>query len=143
MAIGKGSVNRVTLVGNLGAKPELNQTKNGTAVTTLALATGEIRKDSDGKKHEHTEWHRIVVWRRLAEIAAEYLKKGSKVYVEGSLRTRAWEDEDGNTRTVTEVLGERFTMLDSKKEETLSVAPPEQDVPAEASELSEADDSPL
>ncbi len=69
MAIGKGSVNKVTLVGNLGADPELNQTKNGAAVTTLALATNEIRQDSAGEKHEHTEWHRVVFWRRLAEIA--------------------------------------------------------------------------
>ena len=71
MAIGKGSVNKVILVGNLGADPELNQTKNAAAVTTLALATNEIRKDSEGEKHDHTEWHRVVLWRRLAEIAVE------------------------------------------------------------------------
>lgn len=76
MATGRGSVNKVILVGNLGAEPELNQTKNGAAVTTLALATNEIRQDSAGEKHEHTEWHRVVFWRRLAEIACEHLKKG-------------------------------------------------------------------
>lgn len=146
MATGRGSVNKVILVGNLGAAPELNQTKNGAAVTTLALATNEIRQDSEGEKHEHTEWHRVVLWRRLAEIACEHLKKGSKVYVEGSLRTRAWEDEAGNKRTLTEVLGERLTMLDSKKEEAVSAAvaeQAEQEIPADESEPAEADDSAL
>jgi single-strand DNA-binding protein len=143
MAIGKGSANRVTLVGNLGADPELKQTQNGAAVTTLALATNEIRKDSKGKKLEHTEWHRVVLWRKLAEIAATHLKKGSKIYVEGSLRTRAWQDQEGNKRTITEILGERLTMLDTKKEEAIDTAPSEQDVPMDESEPAEADDSTL
>ncbi len=141
MAIGKGSVNKVTLVGNLGADPELKQTKNGVSVTTLALATNEIQQDSKGEKTEHAEWHRVVLWRRLAEIAAEHLKKGSKVYVEGSLRSRSWQDAEGNKRTLTEIIGERLTMLDGKKEETMTAALPEQDVPADDSEPAETDDA--
>ena len=88
MAIGKGLANRVTQLGNLGANPELAHTKSGAAVTTVALATNEVWKDSDGNKQERAEWHRIVLWRRLAEIACEHLKKGSKVYLEGSLMCR-------------------------------------------------------
>lgn len=143
MAIGKGSVNRVTLVGNLGADPELKQTKNGTAVITLSLATNEIRKNSDGEKQDHTEWHRVVLWHRWAEIAAEHLKKGSKIYVEGSLHTRSWEDKDGNRRSVTEVLGGRFTMLDGKKNEPVSDAAPEEGIPADEGEPAEADEEPV
>ncbi len=134
MAIGKGSVNRVTLVGNLGADPELKQTNNGTSVITLTLATNEIRKNRDGEKHDQTEWHRVIFWRRLAEIAAEHLKKGSKIFVEGSLRTRTWEDAESNKRTVTEILGEKLTMLDSKNAAAESAIAADTDVPVDENE---------
>ncbi len=136
MAIGKGSVNRVTLIGNLGADPQLKQTPNSINVLTLAIATNEIHKD----KQQHTEWHRVVLWRRLAEIAAEHLKKGSKIYVEGSLRTRTWQDNNGNQRMVTEVIGERLTMLETKNDIAENAPAPDADVPQENNEPPETDD---
>ena len=90
-------VNKVILVGNLGADPDIRYLPTGGMVTALRLATGEVWKDQDGKQQERTEWHRVVFYRRLAEVAAEFLKKGSKIYVEGSLRTQQW-DKDGEKR---------------------------------------------
>ena len=108
------SVNKVILVGNLGQDPEVKYTAGGAAVTTLSLATSESWKDKDtGSDQERTEWHRVVLWRRLAEIAGEYLKKGSKVYIEGQLQTRKWE-QDGQTRYTTEVIGRDMQFLDSR-----------------------------
>ena len=105
---------RVILVGNLGQDPEVKYTAGGAAVTTLSLATSESWKDKDtGQDQEKTEWHRVVLWRRLAEIAGEYLKKGSKVYIEGQLQTRKWE-QDGQTRYTTEVVGRDMQFLDSR-----------------------------
>ena len=101
----RSGINKVILVGNLGQDPEVKYTAGGAAVTTLSLATSESWKDKDtGQDQEKTEWHRVVLWRRLAEIAGEYLKKGSKVYIEGQLQTRKWE-QDGQTRYTTEVVG--------------------------------------
>lgn len=114
MATGRGSVNKVILIGNLGADPELKYTPSGAAVTNFNVATNEVWKDNDGNKQERTEWHRVVLWRKLAEIAGEYLKKGSKVYLEGRLQTRSWEDKDGVKRYTTEVIADNMTMLDSK-----------------------------
>ncbi len=125
MSIGKGSVNRVTLLGNLGHDPELKHTSGGIAVTTLSLATNEVWKDNDGNQQERTEWHRVVMWRKQAEIAREYLKKGSKVYVEGKLQTRSWEDKDGVKRYVTEIIADAFTMLDGKQAEVSQSSPPD------------------
>ena len=106
--------NRVTLIGHLGQDPEIKYTAGGAAVTTLSLATSESWKDKDtGSDQERTEWHRVVLWRRLAEIAGEYLKKGSKVYIEGQLQTRKWE-QDGQTRYTTEVIGRDMQFLDSR-----------------------------
>ena len=100
--------------GNLGQDPEVKYTAGGAAVTTLSLATSESWKDKDtGSDQEKTEWHRVVLWRRLAEIAGEYLKKGSKVYIEGQLQTRKWE-QDGQTRYTTEVVGRDMQFLDSR-----------------------------
>ena len=107
-------INKVILVGNLGQDPEVKYTAGGAAVTTLSLATSESWKDKDtGSDQEKTEWHRVVLWRRLAEIAGEYLKKGSKVYIEGQLQTRKWE-QDGQTRYTTEVVGRDMQFLDSR-----------------------------
>ena len=110
----RSGINKVILVGNLGQDPEVKYTAGGAAVTTLSLATSESWKDKDtGSDQEKTEWHRVVLWRRLAEIAGEYLKKGSKVYIEWQLQTRKWE-QDGQTRYTTEVVGRDMQFLDSR-----------------------------
>ena len=107
-------VNKVILIGNLGQDPELRYTGTGTAVCNLRIATNESYKDQDGQLVEKTEWHSVVAWSRLAEICGEYLKKGSRVYFEGSLQTRSWEDRDGNTRYTTEIKAREMMMLDSR-----------------------------
>ena len=104
-------VNKVMLIGNLGQDPELNYTGSGTAVCNLRLATNESYKDKNDELVERTEWHDIVAWARLAEICEQYLTKGSRIYVEGSLQTRSWEDRDGNTRYSTEVKMREMMML--------------------------------
>jgi single-strand DNA-binding protein len=108
-------VNKVILVGNLGKDPEVRHLEGGTAVANFTLATSEAYKDKSGQRVEQTEWHNIVVWRSLAEIAEKYLKKGTTIYLEGKLRTRAWEDKDKVKRYTTEIVADTFTML-SKKE---------------------------
>ncbi|CAI8938790.1 single-stranded DNA-binding protein [Methylocaldum szegediense] len=106
-------VNKVILIGNLGADPEVRYMPNGGAVTTLRLATTETWKDQQtGQQQERTEWHQVVCYRKLAEIAGEYLKKGSKIYVEGSLRTRKWQDKNGLDRYTTEIIADQMQMLD-------------------------------
>tara|TARA_Y100001970_G_scaffold200575_1_gene243999 strand:+ start:854 stop:1288 length:435 start_codon:yes stop_codon:yes gene_type:complete len=110
----RSGINKVILVGNLGQDPEVKYTAGGAAVTTLSLATSDSWKDKDtGTEQERTEWHRVVLWRRLAEIAGEYLKKGSKIYIEGQLQTRKWE-QDGQTRYTTEIVARDMQFLDSK-----------------------------
>ncbi|MBS1570437.1 MAG: single-stranded DNA-binding protein [Bacteroidetes bacterium] len=105
-------VNKVILVGNLGADPEVRHLENGVTVANFNLATSETFKDRQtGEKREQTEWHRVVVWRGLAEVVEKYVKKGSKVYVEGKLRTRKWE-KDGIDRYTTEIYADELTMLD-------------------------------
>lgn len=104
-------VNKVILIGNLGSDPEIRYTQSGTAVATFNIATSERWKGKDGQQQEQTEWHRIVAWRRLAEICGEFLSKGSKVFIEGKLQTRKWEDRDGNTRYTTEVVARDMQML--------------------------------
>jgi single-strand DNA-binding protein len=107
-----GSVNKVILIGNLGKDPEIRRLENGTAVGNFTLATSEIYTDkSTGEKKESTDWHDIFVWRNLAEISEKYLKKGYKVYVEGKLKKRSWQDKEGNTRYSTEVIAEEMTIL--------------------------------
>ena len=109
-----GSVNRVILVGRLGKDPEVRYTAEGTAVANFSLATDETFTDRAGDKQTRTEWHRIVVWKRLAEVCGEHLSKGKQVYIEGSLRTRKWQDRNGNERTTVEVVATRMVMLGSK-----------------------------
>ncbi len=104
-------VNKVILIGNLGRDPEIRYTKSGTAVANLNLATSESWKDAQGERQERTEWHRVVAWDKLAEIAKEYLTKGRQVYIEGRLQTRSWEDKDGNKRYTTEVRTDQMIML--------------------------------
>ena len=110
------SVNKVILIGNLGQDPELRYTGSGTAVCNLRLATNESYKDANGEWVDKTEWHSVVAWARLAEICGEYLKKGSRVYFEGSLQTRSWDDKDGNTRYSTEIKARDMMMLDGRDE---------------------------
>lgn len=107
-----GSVNKVILIGNLGKDPEVRHLDNGAVVANFPIATSESYVDkSTGDKREVTDWHNIVVWRGLAKITETYLKKGMKVYVEGKLRTRSWQDENKNTRYTTEVIADNMTML--------------------------------
>ena len=107
-------VNKVILVGNLGRDPEVRHLENGAVVTSFPIATSESYKDRNtGERREQTEWHNIVLWRGLAEIAEKFLKKGDQVYIEGKLRTRSWE-KDGITRYTTEVVGDNMTMLGSR-----------------------------
>jgi len=116
----RSGINKVILVGNLGQDPEIKYTAGGAAVTTLSIATSDSWKDKDsGMDQERTEWHRVVLWRRLAEIAGEYLKKGSKVYIEGQLQTRKWEQE-GQTRYTTEIIARDMQFLDSKGSSSVS-----------------------
>jgi len=111
------SVNKVILIGRLGKDPETRYMTSGEAVTNATLATSENWKDKSGEKQEKTEWHNLVFYRRLAEIAGEYLKKGSQIYVEGKLQTRKWE-KDGATRYTTEVIVNEMTMLGGKQDST-------------------------
>ena len=106
-----GSVNKVILIGNLGADPDIKRTQDGRPIANLSIATSESYKDKNGEKVEKTEWHNIVLWRGLAEIAERYLKKGNSIYLEGKLQTRSWEDKEGNTRYTTEIVGDNMTML--------------------------------
>lgn len=108
-------INKVILVGNVGVDPEVRYLPNGNAVTTLSVATSESWKDkTTGEKQDRTEWHRVVCFNRLGEIAGEYVRKGSKLYVEGSLRTRKWQDQQGQDRYTTEIIASDIQMLDSK-----------------------------
>lgn len=106
------SLNKVCLIGNLGNDPEMRYTVDGVAIANLSIATSERWKDKDGKKQEKTEWHRIVFYKGLAEVAGEYLKKGAMIYLEGKLRTREWEDKEGIKRFTTEITGNLLKMLD-------------------------------
>jgi single-strand DNA-binding protein len=107
-------VNKVILVGNLGKDPEVKYLDNGVAVANFSLATTENYKNKQGERVSQTEWHNIVLWRGLAEVAEKYLKKGSSIYIEGKIKNRKWEDKDGNTRYNTEILGDNMTMLGTK-----------------------------
>src|SRR4051794_8704159 len=111
------SVNKVTLLGNLGKDPEVKFTPQGTAVAKLALATNERYKDKEGQWQDRTEWHNVVLWQRTAEIAGEYLKKGSKVYIEGRLQTRSWDDKtSGQKKYMTEVVANELVLLGGRGE---------------------------
>lgn len=108
-------INKVILVGNVGVDPDVRYMPNGNAATTLSIATTESWKDKQtGEKQERTEWHRVVCFNKLGEIAGEYVKKGAKLYVEGSLRTRKWQDQSGQDRYTTEIIASDIQMLDSK-----------------------------
>lgn len=134
-------VNKVILLGNVGRDPETRYAQNGTAVTRFSIATTEIWKDrSSGEQQERTEWHNIVCFARLAEVAGEYLKKGSKVYIEGQLRTSSWE-QDGQKKYRTEVNAKELQMLDSKTHSDMTTSLP--DGPSFSSGATDASEKPL
>ncbi len=111
----RGSVNKVILIGNLGKDPEVRYMPNGGAVANITVATSETWKDKNtGQNQERTEWHRVVMFRRLGEIAGEYLKKGMKVYIEGKLQTRKWQDQNGQDRYTTEIVADNMQMLSGR-----------------------------
>lgn len=108
-------VNKVILIGNLGADPEVRYTPTGSAITNITVATNEAWRDKQsGETQERTEWHRVALFNRLAEVAGEYLRKGSKVYIDGSLRTRKWQDKNGVDRYTTEIIANEMQMLDGR-----------------------------
>jgi len=132
MAMGKGTVNKVILVGRLGQDPELKYTPSGSAVANFSLATNRVWKGQDGNSQERTDWHRLVVWGKSAEIANTYLKKGSQIYVEGRLETRSWTDKNEVVRYTTEVVVDNFQMLGGKSERTTDsgeIPPPSEEFP--------------
>ena len=131
-------VNKVILVGNLGKDPEVKHLDNGVAVANFSLATTENYKNKEGEKVSQTEWHNIVLWRGLAEVAEKYLKKGASVYIEGKIKTRKWEDKDGNTRYNTEILADNMTMLGGKKDSQENPINPSQETASDT-----ADDLPF
>ena len=144
------SVNKVILVGNLGADPEMRYLQNGDAVCNIKIATSESWKDKQtGEKKETTEWHRVVFFRQLAEIAGKYLKKGASVYVEGKITTRKWQDKDGTDRYTTEITGNEMKMLGGGRqdgdsgERTQQRREPERKEPAKKSDPFDDEDIPF
>ena len=136
------SVNKVILLGNLGRDPELRFLPNGDAVCNFSIATTDSWKDKAGEKQEKTEWHKIVMYRKLAEIAGEYLKKGRPVYLEGRLQTRKWQTKDGQDRYTTEIVADNMQMLGGRDTGTQSVAKNEfNQEPKKNDSPSKADDS--
>ncbi len=144
------SVNKVILVGRLGRDPETRYTSGGQAVCNFTLATDESFKDRSGERQKRTEWHRIVLWGKLAEIAQQYLKKGTMVYVEGRIQSRQWDDRDGNKRTTFEIVGNVMRMLSTRTEtaaaaaagapaDTEGPAPAAADEPGAGPEISDED----
>ena len=137
------SVNKVILVGNLGADPEVRYMPSGEAVVNLRLATTDTWKDKDGNKQEATEWHRVSFFGRLAEVCGQYLRKGSQIYVEGSIRTRKYTDKDGAEKYATEVRGERMQMLGSRQgggEPAASPSPPDRPTAPAGNDFAGLDD---
>lgn len=110
------SINKVLLIGRLGKDPEVKYTNNGTAMARFTVATDEVYKDRSGEQQKHTEWHNIVAWNKLAEICGEYLTKGKQVFIEGSIRSRQWEDQSHNKRTSYEIIAREMKMLGSKSD---------------------------
>ena len=137
----RSGINKVILVGNLGKDPDMRYTAGGDAVANLSIATSESWNDNQtGEKKEKTEWHRVVFFRRIAEVCGEYLKKGSSVYIEGSLRTRDWEDDQGNKRYTTEIIGREMQMLGGRRSEDSMDQNPQMSNPNPQSEEGLVDD---
>ncbi len=126
------SVNKVILIGNLGRDPEIRYMPSGDAVANVTIATTETWKDKSGEKQEQTEWHRVAMFGKTAEIAGEYLKKGSQVYIEGKLQTRKWTDKEGQERYTTEIRVDRMQMLGSRSGGAERMASPDDEAPRAA-----------
>lgn len=136
-------VNKVILIGNLGNDPETKYLPSGNAVTNITIATSESWKDKNtGQQQERTEWHRVVFFNRLAEIAGEYLRKGSKVYIEGQLRTRKWQDQSGQDRYTTEIVASELQMLDSRGDNPPAPKPQQNRQPAPQQQSGNAQPAP-
>lgn len=133
-------VNKVILIGNLGRDPEITTFENGVKKAAFPLATTESYKNRDGQKVEQTEWHNVVLWRGLAEVAQNYLQKGNQVFIEGKVRTRSWDDKDGNKRYITEILADNMTMLGGRRDENRDYATPKAET--QAAETPEPDIAP-
>ena len=137
----RSGINKVILVGNLGKDPDMRYTAGGDAVANLSIATSESWNDNQtGEKREKTEWHRVVFFRRIAEVCGEYLRKGSSVYIEGSLRTRDWEDDQGNKRYTTEIIGREMQMLGGRRSEDNMDQSPQMNSPSAQPEEGLIDD---
>lgn len=134
------SVNKVILVGNVGIDPEVRYLEGGTAVATVRLATSESYKNKNGERITQTEWHNIVLWRGLAEITEKYVKKGMQLYIEGRLRTRSWDDKEGNKRYTTEVVADSMKMLSRRDDDNSQTAEKQQEA---APQVEEPDDLPF
>jgi single-strand DNA-binding protein len=119
------SLNKAILIGNLGRDPEIRFTPDGSPVATFSLATGEVWTDKNGTRQERTEWHNIVAWNKLADLAKRYLSKGRQVYVEGRIRTREWDDREGNKRRTTEIIATQMVLLGSRQQGAEGAAPPQ------------------
>ncbi len=126
-------INKVILIGNLGKDPETFTVENGVKKVSFSLATTESYKDKDGNKIDQTEWHNVVLWRGLADVAEKYLSKGNQVYIEGKIKTRAWDDKDGNKRYTTEIYADNMTMLGGRRDDSQAGAaeqkPADVDIP--------------
>jgi len=133
-------INKVTLIGNLGKDPDIARLESGVKKATFSLATTETYKNKDGVKTDHTEWHNIVLWRGLAEVAENYLKKGNSVYIEGRIRRREYEDKEGQKRFIYEILGDSMQMLGGPRREGASE---EQHVPVETGKENGNGEAPL
>lgn len=137
-------INKVILVGNLGKDPEVKTLESGAKVANFSLATSESYKGKDGQRVTQTEWHNIVLWRGLAEVAEQYLKKGNQVYIEGKIRSRSWDDKDGNKKYITEIQGDNLTMLGGRRDsDTTEAAPAKETSPDNHVGASEGDDLPF
>ena len=132
------SVNKVILIGNLGRDPEVRYMPSGDAVANITIATTETWKDKSGEKQEQTEWHRVAMFGKTAEIAGEYLKKGSQVYIEGRLQTRKWTDKEGQERYTTEIRADRMQMLGSRSGGSDRMAPSDEDAAPRAAAAKKA-----
>ncbi|PLX11904.1 MAG: single-stranded DNA-binding protein [Marinilabiliales bacterium] len=136
-------INKVILVGNVGKDPEVRHLDSGVAVTTFPLATSETYRNKEGQKVTNTEWHNIVLWRGLAEIAEKYVKKGNPLYIEGKIRTRSWDDKEGNKRYTTEIIADNMQMLGSKQSEDNAASAPENNSSVDIENIPEEDDLPF
>ncbi len=144
------SVNKAILIGYVGNDPEVRYIESGTPVCNFRLATSEVYKNRNGERITSTEWHNIVLWRGLAEVAEKYVKKGTQLYIEGRIRTRSWDDKDGNKRYTTEIIGDNMQLLGKRMDDSTTAPEPEKSAEPEqpgpdstGPELNETDDLPF